>query len=87
MNIPIENKEFKKYGNVVRIDVSIVPHKRAVVKVCIYSAPAEPINDVDTEILLNEIMIVEGEDYDKWGEDDSYLENLVLSKYGLVKKV
>ncbi len=29
---------------------------------------------------------IEGEEYDNWGNDDEYLENLILQKLGLVKK-
>lgn len=29
---------------------------------------------------------IEGEDYNKWGNDDTYLENYILEKLGLTKK-
>lgn len=38
------------------------------------------------EILYVDVMNVVGEEYAAWGDDDSYLENLVIAKYGLVKK-
>jgi hypothetical protein len=38
------------------------------------------------EMLTVDTMDVVGEDYAAWGDDDSYLETLVINKYGLVKK-
>lgn len=89
MNIPIEDKEVKKIGNLLRIDVIVIPRKRAIVEVKIYNEPTEEMrqNDIESELILKDRIAIEGEEYDKWGEDDGYLENLILSKYGLVKKV
>lgn len=29
---------------------------------------------------------ISGEEYDNWGQDDTYLENLILTKLGLTRK-
>lgn len=37
-------------------------------------------------LLKNEIVKIEGEEYAGWGNDDSYIVNLVLSKLNLTKE-
>lgn len=39
--------------------------------------------DKDRNRLYEKQIIIEGEDYDNWGNDDDYLKNLVASKLGL----
>ena len=39
------------------------------------------------DVYVNTIAFhIEGEDYNKWGNDDTYLENYILEKLGLTKK-
>lgn len=38
------------------------------------------------EYIRSEYMRIQGEEYSAWGNDDDYLENLVLTKMGLVRK-
>ena len=37
-------------------------------------------------LLKNEIVKIEGEEYNQWGNDDDYIINLVLSKLNLTKE-
>lgn len=41
----------------------------------------------DEEFIKSADLTISGEEYDAWGSDDSYLENLVLYKLGLNKRV
>lgn len=40
----------------------------------------------DGNYVDSKYMRIEGEEYQEWGNDDDYLENLVLQKLGLVRK-
>ena len=40
--------------------------------------------DGNTTFLKQDILRLEGEDYQKWGDDDSYITTYVLSHYGFV---
>ena len=40
----------------------------------------------NTKNVDNKIMTLTGEEYTKWGNDDNYIVNLVLTKLGLSKK-
>jgi hypothetical protein len=40
----------------------------------------------DGNYVDSKYMRIEGEEYQAWGNDDDYLENLVLQKLGLVRK-
>lgn len=37
-------------------------------------------------LLDNKIVKIEGDEYNAWGDDDSYITNLVLTKLGLTKQ-
>ena len=40
----------------------------------------------NNKIIDNKIMTITGDEYTKWGNDDNYIINLVLSKLNLTKK-
>lgn len=43
------------------------------------------LRDIKGRVIANEVVRVDGEDFKKWGTDDQYIVDLVLSKLGLAK--
>ena len=43
------------------------------------------LRDIKGRVIANEVVRVDGEDFKKWGNDDQYIVDLVLSKLGLSK--
>ncbi len=43
------------------------------------------LRDIKGRVIANEVVRVDGEDFKKWGTDDQYIVDLVLSKLGLSK--
>lgn len=43
------------------------------------------LRDVKGRVIANEVVRVEGEEFKRWGNDDQYIVDLVLSKLGLSK--
>jgi len=42
--------------------------------------------DTENRLIKSEIYDIQGSEYQGWGADDLYLENLLLNKLGLTKK-
>lgn len=40
----------------------------------------------DSSFISSQNFRIQGEEYDNWGNDDTYLENLILQKLGLTRK-
>jgi hypothetical protein len=40
----------------------------------------------DSSFISSQNFRIQGEEYDNWGNDDVYLENLILEKLGLTRK-
>lgn len=40
----------------------------------------------DSNFVSSQNFRIQGEEYDNWGNDDTYLENLILQKLGLTRK-
>jgi hypothetical protein len=40
----------------------------------------------DSTFISSQNFRIQGEEYDNWGNDDQYLENLILEKLGLTRK-
>ncbi len=40
----------------------------------------------DSNFVSSQNFRIQGEEYDNWGNDDEYLENLILQKLGLTRK-
>jgi len=40
----------------------------------------------DSNFVSSQNFRIQGEEYDNWGNNDDYLENLILQKLGLVRK-
>lgn len=45
------------------------------------------LRDIKGRVIANEVVRVDGEDFKKWGNDDQYIVDLVLTKLGLSKPV
>lgn len=58
--------------------ISIVPNISARINVALYR---------DGIHLTTEEIVMEGEDYANWGNDDTYLEEFVLSYYGMTRRI
>ena len=43
------------------------------------------LHSQDTECVINYSVSITPEEYNLWGTDDTYIEDLILSKLGLVK--
>lgn len=43
--------------------------------------------DSNTSLLRQDVLELEGENYSKWGDDDDYIFNYVLSYYGFTEEV
>jgi hypothetical protein len=61
--------------------VSMIFNERVTLQVLLYNKPDE-FKTVNVE---EKFLVIEGEEYTAWGNDDTYLENLVLQKLGLEK--
>jgi hypothetical protein len=79
MDLTIEPISFPKLATKMKIDVSVLLGEKAIIRVGFYEADSE-FTPLDIKMI-----IIEGEEYKKWGNDDSYLENLIYSKLGLTK--
>ena len=79
-NIVVENKDIIKTYTVNSVDIRIINFNLGKsVSVNAVTRQGDSIVDVQT-------FDISGQEYDDWGQDDSYLENLVLSKLGLTRK-
>ena len=62
----------------VEFKVEVLLKEKAIVRAFFY-------NDNNPDPVAVKIVIVEGDDYKAWGQDDDYLETLAFQKLGLVK--
>lgn len=62
----------------VDLKVEVLLKEKAIIRAFFY-------NDENPDPVAVKIVIVEGEDYKKWGQDDTYLETLAFEKLGLEK--
>lgn len=80
MSIPIQDYEVKQpvlIADNVKIDVeSVELHRTARVRITFMK---------ENNYLSSEIINLTQEEYDGWNADDTYIENLVLEKYGIKK--
>lgn len=80
MDLKIEPIAYAKLATRITIDVKVLLGEKAIVKVSFYEAGSE-FSPLDTQMFY-----VEGDEYKAWGNDDTYLENLIYNKLGLQKK-
>ena len=80
MDLQIEPMTFPKVASRMTMDITVVLNEKAFVKVSFFE-------DVEVFIPLDtQIIIIEGDEYKRWGNDDSYIKNLVFSKLGITLK-
>jgi len=80
-NIQVNDKNYIKTDIITNVNIKIVN--------LVLNTSVEAIVvalDNDNNFIYNERIKIEGEEYQNWGTDDNYLENLVLSKLGLSRK-
>lgn len=79
MSISIEDYEIKQpvlVADSFKIDIeSVELHKTAKMRVSFMK---------DDKYLSSDVFFLTQEEYDAWGDDDGYLETLVIKKYGFV---
>lgn len=81
MDLAIEPVVYPKLATRIKIDVSVILGEKAIVKVSFYEADSE-FAPLDIKMFY-----IEGEEYKEWGNDDTYLENLIYSKLGISKPI
>jgi hypothetical protein len=84
-NIQIENYDITQptlTATAVQLSTSVELYNRAVVGVAFFDT-TDPIRSV---FVGQKTVVIEGEEYTSWGTSDTYLEDLVFEKLGIVKK-
>jgi hypothetical protein len=84
MDIPVQDYEIippTKIAKRVNFNVMVELNKRAIVNVRFYAT----LNEYEMNVLDEKTLVIEGEEYSAWGNDDSYLETLIFSKLGIQK--
>ena len=80
MDLQIEPMTFPKVASRMTMDITVVLNEKAFVKVSFFE-------DVEVFIPLDtQIIIIEGDEYKRWGNDDKYIKDLVFSKLGITLK-
>ena len=79
-NVPVNDKEIVKTNIVNNVDIRVM------------NLDLGKSVDVNAVMRQGEQLIdvknfhITGQEYDDWGQDDQYIENLVLTKLGLTRK-
>lgn len=81
MNIDIEPITFPKVAIRMQIDVNVILNEKAIIRVSFYE------HDSEFQPLDIKVFIIEGEEYKAWGNDDTYIKNIVYQKLGLNKNL
>jgi len=80
MEFQIEPRAIK-VATRVKINVNVVLDEKAYIQVSFYEEDSE-FTPIDSKVI-----VLEGEDYKKWGNDDNYIKDIVYETLGLPKKV
>lgn len=80
MLVNIENKDLITTKTISKVDIldGNIQLNRFV------SFPVR-LMDSDDNVISVESVLISGEEYNNWGSDDNYIENLILTKLGLQK--
>jgi hypothetical protein len=84
-NIKIENYDITQptlTATAVQLSTTVELYNRATVGVAFYDT-TDPLRTV---FVGQKTVVIEGDEYTAWGNSDSYLEDLVFEKLGIVKK-
>lgn len=79
MEFQISPTLIPKYAVRIKIDVSVVLESKAMIRVSFYEEDSE-FTPLDVNVI-----ILEGEEYKKWGNDDKYIINYVFEKLSIHK--
>lgn len=77
MEFEIKPIQFPKTAVKMRMEVSVILNERAIVYVYFYE------QDIEFQPLEIKEVIIEGQEYKNWGNDDNYIKKLVFSKLGI----
>ena len=77
MEFTIQPLLVPKYAVRVRINVQVVLAQKANIAVSFYEADQEFV------VLKQELIVIEGDEYMAWGNDDNYIKELVFRKLNL----
>ena len=77
MEVPIQPTAIPKIATRVKIDVNVVLDEKAYIRVGFYESDQE-FQPIDTKMI-----IIEGEEYRAWGNDDAYIKNIVFERLGI----
>jgi hypothetical protein len=80
MLINIENKEFITTQTISKVDIleGTIELNKSV------RFPVR-LMDSNENVLSQQNVTISGEEYENWGADDNYIENLILTKLGVQK--
>lgn len=81
LRIQVNDKEDVKISIINNIDIRFTDLKLG------SSVSINVILKNEEQFIKSENITISGEEYDNWGSDDLYLENLILTKLGLSRKV
>ena len=77
MDFTIEPISFPRYATRIKVEVSVILEKKAIVKVNFFEQGAE------YQCLESKYLVIEGDEYNAWTSDDNYIKNLVFSKLNI----
>lgn len=80
-NVNVEQTVLQRNYTIDSVSIRVIDYQlNSSVTVQVY------INDISNNVIDIQTIKIEGEEYDNWGSDDSYLENLVLQKLGYERR-
>lgn len=80
-NVNVEQTVLQRNYTIDSVSIRVIDYQlNSSVTVQVY------INDILNNVIDIQTIKIEGEEYDNWGSDDSYLENLVLQKLGYERR-
>lgn len=79
MEFPIQY-QVPKMATRMKINVNVVLDEKAIINVCLYDDDNEYIP------IFTKMIILEGDAYKNWGQDDSYIKDIVFEALGMKKQ-
>jgi hypothetical protein len=79
-NVPVNDKEIVKTNIVNNVDIRVMNLDLG------KSVDVNAVMRQGDQLIDVKNFHISGQEYDDWGQDDQYIENLVLTKLGLTRK-
>lgn len=79
MEFPIQY-QVPKMATRMKINVNVVLDERAIINVCLYDDDNEYIP------IFTKMIVLEGDAYKNWGQDDNYIKDIVFEALGMKTK-